>query len=157
MALAIVFNIAHSAGLVVCALACEREVGVDVEDLIRPPIDQKMVRRYCAPDERPDRPAAWTLGRLGGPSFTLTSSLSDEEVGDGEILELRAPSAAVSAAHMEDVRDAVEEAVDESGRQWRPATTVRFAVVRSTSRVKNSSSAVLGSAFARATTSCWFS
>jgi 4'-phosphopantetheinyl transferase len=53
-ATALRFNIAHSAGLVVCALACEREVGVDVEDLTRPPIDQKMVRRYCAPDEIAD-------------------------------------------------------------------------------------------------------
>jgi type VII secretion integral membrane protein EccD len=84
--------------------------------------------RFCAPEERPDRPAAWALGRLGGPNFALAGSLADEEVADGDILELRAPHAAVSPAHVEDVRDAVEEAVDESGRQWDPATTVRFAI-----------------------------
>jgi 4'-phosphopantetheinyl transferase len=48
------FNLAHSAGLVVCALACGRDVGVDVEDLTRPPVDEKMVQRYFAPDEIAD-------------------------------------------------------------------------------------------------------
>lgn len=45
------FNLAHSANLVVCALARGRDVGVDVEDLDRPPIDRALVRRYCSPDE----------------------------------------------------------------------------------------------------------
>jgi 4'-phosphopantetheinyl transferase len=48
------FNLAHSAGLVVCALANAREVGVDVEDLERPPIDERMVRRYLSPSEADD-------------------------------------------------------------------------------------------------------
>jgi 4'-phosphopantetheinyl transferase len=56
------FNLAHSAGLVVCALATGREVGVDVEDLERPPTDPRMVPRYCAPAEAADieaQGAAW--------------------------------------------------------------------------------------------------
>ena len=48
------FNIAHSAGLVVCALAEGREVGVDVEDLERRPKDRAIVRRYCSPAEAGD-------------------------------------------------------------------------------------------------------
>lgn len=48
------FNLAHSAGLVVCALGTGREVGVDVEDLARPPIDPRMIQRYCAPAEAAD-------------------------------------------------------------------------------------------------------
>ena len=48
------FNLAHSAGLVVCALASGREVGIDVEDLARRPIDPALVRRYCAPAEIAD-------------------------------------------------------------------------------------------------------
>lgn len=48
------FNLAHSAGLVLCALACDREVGVDVEDLRRRPVDEAVVRRYCAPLEIAD-------------------------------------------------------------------------------------------------------
>ena len=51
---AVHFNLAHSAGLVVCALSNGREVGVDVEDLDRPPIDPRMIQRYCAPAEAAD-------------------------------------------------------------------------------------------------------
>jgi len=53
-ATALRFNIAHSAGLVVCALAMGREVGIDVEDLTRRAIDPALVRRYCAPSEVTD-------------------------------------------------------------------------------------------------------
>ena len=48
------FNIAHSAGLVVCALSTDGDVGVDVEYRLRPPVDARMVRRYCAPAEVAD-------------------------------------------------------------------------------------------------------
>jgi 4'-phosphopantetheinyl transferase len=54
------FNLAHSAGLVVCALATGRDVGVDVEDLARRPIEPALVRRYCCAAEIADieaRPA----------------------------------------------------------------------------------------------------
>jgi 4'-phosphopantetheinyl transferase len=57
------FNIAHSAGLVVCAVSNDGTVGVDVEHRLRPPVDARMVRRYCAPGEIDDierqGPAAW--------------------------------------------------------------------------------------------------
>jgi 4'-phosphopantetheinyl transferase len=48
------FNIAHSACLVVCALASGREVGVDVEDLCRRPIEPGLVYRYFAQAEVAD-------------------------------------------------------------------------------------------------------
>jgi 4'-phosphopantetheinyl transferase len=48
------FNLAHSAGLVVCALADGRDVGVDVEDCERRPPDKAIVRRYCSPAEADD-------------------------------------------------------------------------------------------------------
>jgi 4'-phosphopantetheinyl transferase len=48
------FNLAHSAGLVVCAVTTGRDVGVDVEDLQRPPLDERMIARYCAPAEAAD-------------------------------------------------------------------------------------------------------
>jgi 4'-phosphopantetheinyl transferase len=51
---AIRFNLAHSAGLVVCALARKRDVGVDVEDLARHAPHPDMVRRYCSPEEARD-------------------------------------------------------------------------------------------------------
>jgi 4'-phosphopantetheinyl transferase len=48
------FNLSHSAGLVACALADGRDVGVDVEHLLRPPVDRQMIRRYLSPAEAAD-------------------------------------------------------------------------------------------------------
>lgn len=48
------FNLAHSAGLVVCALAADRVVGADVEFRNRPPVDPGLVRRFCSPAEIAD-------------------------------------------------------------------------------------------------------
>jgi 4'-phosphopantetheinyl transferase len=48
------FNIAHSACLVVCAVGAGRDVGVDVEDLDRAPIEPGLVYRYFAPAEVSD-------------------------------------------------------------------------------------------------------
>lgn len=48
------FNLAHSAGLVACAVAHGREVGVDVEHLGRRPLETAIVERYCAPSEAAD-------------------------------------------------------------------------------------------------------
>jgi len=56
------FNLAHSAGLVACAIAHGRDVGVDVEHLARPEIDRKMVRRYCSPVEAADIEQCGTSG-----------------------------------------------------------------------------------------------
>jgi 4'-phosphopantetheinyl transferase len=48
------FNVAHSAGLVVCAIADGVDVGVDVEDLERRPVGPGFVRRYLSPAEAAD-------------------------------------------------------------------------------------------------------
>jgi len=57
------FNLAHSAGVVVCALARGCEVGADVEHRMRPATDPLMVRRFCSPAEIADierhGPARW--------------------------------------------------------------------------------------------------
>jgi len=45
------FNLAHSSRLVACALAMNREVGVDVEDSQRAATDPAIVARFCSPDE----------------------------------------------------------------------------------------------------------
>lgn len=52
------FSVAHSAGLVVCAVARDREVGADVEDLQRRPPAPLVVTRYCSPGEAADIHAA---------------------------------------------------------------------------------------------------
>jgi type VII secretion integral membrane protein EccD len=86
------------------------------------------VLRYCDPAEVPESPAAWSLGRVGGPDIPLARSLRDEDVADGEVLELRAPTATVHPAYVEDVRDAVEDAVDAAGREWTQRATIGFAL-----------------------------
>ncbi len=48
------FNLSHSAGVVVCALARGRTIGVDVEDLSRRAPDPAIVTRYCSPAEAED-------------------------------------------------------------------------------------------------------
>jgi 4'-phosphopantetheinyl transferase len=56
------FNLAHSGGVVICAVARGREVGVDVEDRGRRPVDKRVIHRYCAPEEAADveaQGAAW--------------------------------------------------------------------------------------------------
>lgn len=85
--------------------------------------------RFCAPAEKPERPAAWTLGRVGGANLALAQSLGDAGVIDGEVLELRSAEAAPRPAYVEDVRDAIEDAVDSSGGQWRTHTTRDFVLI----------------------------
>jgi type VII secretion integral membrane protein EccD len=84
---------------------------------------------YCAPDGRPDRPAGWTLARLGGGALSLAETLAEAGVTDGDILELRTGPDTVHPAYVEDVRDAVEDSMDESAQPWRPRTTMGFALV----------------------------
>ena len=48
------FNLAHSAGLVVCALSRLGPVGVDVEHRARTPLARALVARCCADDEAAD-------------------------------------------------------------------------------------------------------
>jgi 4'-phosphopantetheinyl transferase len=51
---AVSFNVAHSGGVVVCALAHHVDVGIDVEDRRRAPIDRQLVDRYCSAAEAAD-------------------------------------------------------------------------------------------------------
>jgi 4'-phosphopantetheinyl transferase len=55
------FNLAHSGGLVACAIArtdqpagADCGIGVDLEDMERRPLTRDMARRFCAPEEAAD-------------------------------------------------------------------------------------------------------
>ena len=48
------FNLTHSAGIVLCAIARGRAVGIDVENLARPRPNWGLVERYCSPAEADD-------------------------------------------------------------------------------------------------------
>jgi len=52
--IALSFNVAHSGGIVVCAVAREAEVGIDIEDRTRARLDRDLVERYCSPTEVAD-------------------------------------------------------------------------------------------------------
>jgi len=45
------FNVSHTKGLVACAVALERDIGVDVEHLDRPSLGLGLAERYFAPAE----------------------------------------------------------------------------------------------------------
>lgn len=48
------FNLAHSGGLVACALSLQSQIGVDLEHLDRRPMPPELFRRYCSPSEVAD-------------------------------------------------------------------------------------------------------
>jgi 4'-phosphopantetheinyl transferase len=48
------FNLAHSGGLVACVLSLLPDVGVDLENLDRRPMDRDLHRRFCSPAEIAD-------------------------------------------------------------------------------------------------------
>lgn len=83
---------------------------------------------YCAPDSPPDRPVGWTLARLGGSSLSLSNTLAEAGVTDGEVLELRTDRDQVHPAYVEDVRDVLEDRMDQTARPWQPATTIAFSL-----------------------------
>jgi 4'-phosphopantetheinyl transferase len=57
------FNLAHSHGMVACAVAKNRDVGVDVEFLDRPDSSHDVAKRVCSEDELADIDAAPESGR----------------------------------------------------------------------------------------------
>lgn len=46
------FNLSHSGGLVACVIGEAPQIGVDVERLDRPPVDRRVIQRYCSDDEQ---------------------------------------------------------------------------------------------------------
>jgi 4'-phosphopantetheinyl transferase len=96
------FNLAHSGGMVVCALASRGLVGVDVEDRRRASLDRALVQRCCAPDEIVDVDAHgvgwqhrflqyWTLKEayLKARGLGITVHLPDVAFHFGEADEIR--------------------------------------------------------------------
>lgn len=87
------------------------------------------VMRYAAPESIDGSPTSWTLAHLGGASLSLSQTLGDAGVLDGDILELRAEHEDVRPVAVEDVRDTVEDSVDASGGVWSTLTTRSFTVI----------------------------
>jgi type VII secretion integral membrane protein EccD len=87
------------------------------------------VMRFASPEHQSGAPTSWTLAKLGSASLPLTQSLAEAGVLDGDVLELRGQQEDVRPALVEDVRDAVEDSVDDAGGVWSTRTTGSFAVL----------------------------
>lgn len=76
-------------------------------------------------------PVVWMLRPVGGAELRPTSTLRSAKVRDGTILELCQCAAAAPNSLVEDVRDVVEDAVDETMRIWgrRDSTTLSVLTV----------------------------
>ena len=46
------FNLSHSGGIVACVIGEAGQIGVDVERLDRPPVDPRVIQRYCSVTEQ---------------------------------------------------------------------------------------------------------
>ncbi len=86
------------------------------------------VLRFCAPEESGDSPVEFTLAKVGGQSLSLSQSLGEAGVRDGDVIELRAAHAPSRPAFIEDVRDAIEDSVDNAGGVWNTRSTATFAI-----------------------------
>jgi type VII secretion integral membrane protein EccD len=88
--------------------------------------------RLCIPDLAGEQPQVWVLGRPGEEDLDLSRTLSDAGIYDGDVLELRRQAASPAPAYVEDVRDAVEDAVEGSSRHWDSAITLGFVIATGT-------------------------
>lgn len=72
---------------------------------------------------------AWTLRPVGGTGLAWASSLESARVRDGAVLELCPRSNAAAQSTVEDVRDATEDAVDQTEGTWSRRDTTTIAVL----------------------------
>ncbi|MDA1358968.1 type VII secretion integral membrane protein EccD [Glycomyces luteolus] len=84
--------------------------------------------RHTGPEEPDEDGTGWALSTIDGTTFTPAETLAARAVPDGGVLLLHDATAAALPDTVEDVRDAVEDAVDASGARWDPATGRLLAV-----------------------------
>lgn len=73
--------------------------------------------------------AAWTLRPVGGPEVAWASTLESARVRDGTLLELSPRSVRAVQTRVEDVRDATEDAVDQTVGTWRARDSTTLAAL----------------------------
>jgi len=83
----------------------------------------------CAPDEERTEPAAWSLTTVDGAPVHPDEPLESAGVYDGDVLLLDRRTAPSRPSHVDDVRGAVEDRVDETARIWNPTTTLSFGLL----------------------------
>ena len=82
----------------------------------------------CLSDRSAEQPQVWVVGRPGESDLDPSRTLADAGIRDGDVLELRRQAESPLPAYVEDVRDAVEDAVEGSSRQWDSAATLGFVI-----------------------------
>jgi type VII secretion integral membrane protein EccD len=87
------------------------------------------VLRFCAPEESPHAPVEMSLAKVGGQPLALSQTLAESGVHDGDVIELRTLSTQSHSALVEDVRDSLEDVVDEAGGGWTTRSTATFSIV----------------------------
>lgn len=83
----------------------------------------------CSPEAEGTRPAGWTLVDGAGVPVPPEGTLESAGVVDGDVLTLRPVTAPERPAHVDDVRGAVEDRVDEGGGIWDPSATFAFGLL----------------------------
>jgi type VII secretion integral membrane protein EccD len=84
--------------------------------------------RHTGPDEPEEDGTGWALSTIDGATFAPSDTLADADVPDGGMLLLHDATAAALPDTVEDIRDAVEDAVDAGGARWEAGTGRLLAV-----------------------------
>lgn len=87
------------------------------------------VIEICAPEEENTEPAAWILTTIDGERVDPSEPLEGSGIYDGDVLLLERAVAPARPKHVDDVRGAVEDQVDETAWIWNHVTTVIFGLV----------------------------
>ncbi|WP_026932527.1 type VII secretion integral membrane protein EccD [Glycomyces tenuis] len=82
----------------------------------------ELLRHTGADGTAEDEAVSWAVSTPDGTTFDSADTLGGKSVGDGSVLLVHDATAAALPDTVEDVRDGVEDAVDESGARWEPAT-----------------------------------
>jgi hypothetical protein len=110
-------SVVHRARRRDVALPC----GVPLAELLPRLVD------LCAPETDHPEPVRWWLARVGDAPFTDRSTVDGSGVVDGDVLLLDEGPAPDGPVAVDDVRDAVEDEVDQAGRFWHPAAALDLA------------------------------
>jgi len=84
--------------------------------------------RHTGPEEPERDGTGWALSTIDGTTFAPGDTLAAARVADGGVLLLHDATAAALPDTVEDVRDAVEDAVDAGGARWEAGTGRLLAV-----------------------------
>jgi type VII secretion integral membrane protein EccD len=84
--------------------------------------------RHTGPDEPEADGTGWALSTIDGATFAPSGTLAEAGVPDGGVLLLHDATAAALPDTVEDVRDAVEDAIDAGGARWESGTGRLLAV-----------------------------